>query len=616
MDSVDRGIIDREVRFSQCKMWDLQKSFYKKIGIKCWQECVVPNFVTSNCFISYAYARSILAFARDYFLTNPEANRSMQPIYIIEIGAGAAKLCYVMLQKLISLREFWPKRANGAPVFKYVLTDSTSTSFDFFNNHPSLKPHFESGLLDMAKFDAELDQFLTLEKSNIVLRHDFLEHPVVMVANYVFDSLRQDAFRVTKDGKIEEVLATVTAITAPIELIISREPELLKYIRCTWKAKPIKDICLYYDEDEECGAVVEEMRYMCEQRHNVGFASLKSGREVNSFDPPKNQLPGRSGEGSGSSFLLPVGTFAAMRNVKNLAKNGRMLVIAGDKGHTQLSEMDGIRDPHVAMHGSFSCMVNFLALRIFTESHGGFSIYSPLLEGFKCAAFGFGIGDSTLPLPGFRMYFSQNLGSRFGPDGFSTLQRCLKEEAKAPGLRSALAVVRLSNYDPDVLYKFKQVFIDKVPHASDKLQSDIRKDMRKVYACYYPLHPSKDVSFEIGRIFMGLKDFDVAVDFFKLSQTHCGVHHVSWYNMGVCHYYLNELDSAAQCFDESLVLCADYPDALKWRQKVDDLKEFLGEPYQNADNFHLPSHESMMNVGAGASYTPKEINKWDSQRRL
>eukprot|EP00953_Heterococcus_sp_UTEX-ZZ885_P033093 17241-Heterococcus_DN1.PRE.3 len=176
-----------------------------------------------------------------------------------------------------------------------------------------------------------------------------------------------------------------------------------------------------------------------------------------------------------------------------------------------------------------------------------------------------------------RMQFGQTLGGRFGPDSFSTLQRCLKEEAKTLSLKAALAIVRLSHFDPDVFYKFKQVFIDKGPHATEKQQDDVRHDVAKVYECYFPLQPSKDVAFEIGRILMGLKDFAQAAELFKASHQYCGVHHVSWYNCGVCYYYLNNLPAAAECFDASLALCSDYPDAIKWRQKVQHLKEFLGD---------------------------------------
>ena len=40
-------------------------------------------------------------------------------------------------------------------------------------------------------------------------------------------------------------------------------------------------------------------------------------------------------------------------------------------------ELEGLRDPHVAMHGSFSCMVNFCALQGYAEhTQGGFALIS------------------------------------------------------------------------------------------------------------------------------------------------------------------------------------------------------------------------------------------------
>lgn len=88
--------------------------------------------------------------------------------------------------------------------------------------------------------------------------------------------------------------------------------------------------------------------------------------------------------------------------------------------------------------------------------------------------------------------------------------------------------MRLSGNDPDVFYKFKQVFIDKAPYASEKQQHDVALDMESVFMNYYPLQQSKDVPFEVGRVFMGLKRYARAVAFFDLSQRYCGEHHVSW----------------------------------------------------------------------------------------
>ena len=47
-----------------------------------------------------------------------------------------------------------------------------------------------------------------------------------------------------------------------------------------------------------------------------------------------------------------------------------------------------------------------------------------------------------------------------------------------------------------------------------------RRDVKLVHELYFPLQASKDVAFEIGRIFMGLKDFDSAAELFRYICTH------------------------------------------------------------------------------------------------
>lgn len=59
-------------------------------------------------------------------------------------------------------------------------------------------------------------------------------------------------------------------------------------------------------------------------------------------------------------------------------------------------------------------------------------------------------------IPQFRMAFKEST-STFSPNGFSSLQRLVKDESRGLGLRPALALLRLSHHDPDVFYKFKQV---------------------------------------------------------------------------------------------------------------------------------------------------------------
>lgn len=47
-----------------------------------------------------------------------------QPVHIVEVGAGHGKMAFLMVTKLLELREFFPVERP----FKYVMTDFTQAS--------------------------------------------------------------------------------------------------------------------------------------------------------------------------------------------------------------------------------------------------------------------------------------------------------------------------------------------------------------------------------------------------------------------------------------------------------------------------------------------------------
>ncbi len=53
------------------------------------------------------------------------------------------------------------------------------------------------------------------------------------------------------------------------------------------------------------------------------------------------------------------------------------------QGYNSEEDIEGLRDPHVAVHGSFSLMVNLHAVTRYFDSAGGSSVHSPCAEGFK-----------------------------------------------------------------------------------------------------------------------------------------------------------------------------------------------------------------------------------------
>ena len=73
----------------------------------------------------------------------------------------------------------------------------------------------------------------------------------------------------------------------------------------------------------------------------------------------------------GASILVPIGALRALRRLTAFS-GGRCLCISGDKGHNSPEQFRGLMDPHIAVHGSFSVMVNYHAIgessRIFALS--------------------------------------------------------------------------------------------------------------------------------------------------------------------------------------------------------------------------------------------------------
>lgn len=453
-----------------------------------------------------------------------------RPLYIVEVGAGHGKLGFLICKELLRLREFLPPHERDFP-FVYVMTDFTAHNVEFWQTHESFAELFELGVLDCAVWDAERETSMTLLKSGDVLSAEsgLVTNPLVVITNYIFDTLKTDAFQLV-DGELHETQLSLYS-TGGYKEGETPAAEAIRSMSYEWKYEPIEADADHFG-DEDFNYVV---RSYAERLENA-------------------------------SFMVPVGGLSLIRSLAGMA-GGRLLLITGDKGYVREAELLGHRAPHIAVHGSFSVMVNFDALRLYVERVGGFALMTPHLDGFKCAHFFIGMSpEQTL----HTRFSFKNCIQEFGPENFSTLQRCIKEECTNPSLKHVLALLRLARHDSEVFYKFKQALIDKTmyPYAGDNVQRDIRLDIANTEETYYPLQASKDVCFEIGRLLMGLKDYRTAVGYFERSNALCGEHHVTYHNMGICWYYLDEFESAKDCFDKSLSLKSDYGEALEWREKL------------------------------------------------
>jgi tetratricopeptide (TPR) repeat protein len=330
----------------------------------------------------------------------------------------------------------------------------------------------------------------------------------------------------------------------------------------------------------------------------------------------------------GASILVPIGAMRALRRLGRFSK-GKALVISGDKGNNNPEQFTGLMDPHIAVHGSFSLMVNYHAIGAFFTLKGGFALHNMQEEAsLKCSSFvldenTYASGDSSREgdsawlgdalndadeqrasqYPHLSQAFKDGV-EQFGPNDFFVLQKCLKEECANPALRSVVALLKLSDWDPDVFFKFRDVILNQAPTCGKKLHNDLTRGIPRVWTNYYLMDLDKDIAFEIGRFYYGIRDYKNALWYYMESTRTVGEHHVTYHNQGLCHYSRANYETALENFRKALAMNNDYEKARSWVEKVEKElaekeKKKEEERVDSVTGLLLPSSSSIHAVEGG-----------------
>ena len=554
---VPRCELEDFTRFSQCHLWKLMMSFYDRQGVDSWSQGIVPHFITSNAFIGKQYARVISSFITDCM--NSSSSMALDPssrLYIIELGTGSGKFSHFFISALAAMQHSFPFPLSQ---ITYVMTDFTKKNFDFWNTHPALSQYVESGLVDFALFNATTDTEFTLAKSNVTLSRNSVKNPVIILANYLFDTLYHDLFQVSACGQVKTGLCSTgsSSLSEPDAL----DPAILKRLSNKFRYDEVQNN--FYDSEEgDEDALNAILTWYKEYYESIN---------------------------ENATLLVPIGALRAVRRLAAFSSS-RAFILSGDKGHNNPNHFIGTSDPHIAVHGSFSVMVNYHAVGVYTVSKGGFALHNPQEEAsLKVSAFVL-TGDDKMSVPvksdaltdicdqrsqefpntvsSFQEYLVD-----FGPNDFFVMQKCLKEETKAknssgPSLKSVVALLKLSQWDPDVFYKFRDAILDQIPSCGSKLRADLVRGISNVWKNYYMLDKDKDIAFEIGRFYYGIRDFKNALDFYQTSIDSVGDHHVTSHNMGLCYYSLGDVEKSLSYFTAAVNQNEAYEKAKSWRDRV------------------------------------------------
>jgi tetratricopeptide (TPR) repeat protein len=449
------------------------------------------------------------------------------------------------------------------------------------------------------------DSTITL-RSGQVLGAGSCKNPICVVANYLFDTLYHDIFQVD-GGELKEGL--VSTGSKHKEEPDPLDPEIIKRLSNKYQYNTVSSD-YYKDED---GDEIHMERIL--QWYKDCF-----GDNVH-----------------GASIVFPIGALRALRRLSAFSNN-KAIVISGDKGNNNPEQFVGLMDPHIAVHGSFSLMVNYHAVGAYFTSRGGFALHNPqeeaslkvgcfVLDGSsheealsdsewlkapegkepKDTPFEFNgvvgpgepLGPSLQVEPQVKAYrgssttisvdMVNNLAAKdddrsnaypylklafedainiFGPNDFFVLQKTLKEDCPNPPLKSVVSLLKLGDWDPDVFFKFRDAMLNQISNCGQKLRNDIIRGVPRVWENYYMLDLDKDIAFEIGRFFYGIRDYTNALHFYVESTSTIGEHHVTYHNQGLCHYSRGYLTVALAHFEKAVSLNADYEKARNWIEKV------------------------------------------------
>ena len=287
--------------------------------------------------------------------------------------------------------------------FCYVLTDSSPALLAFWRTHPQLQPFFHRGLLDLAHFDLEHSEHLHLQISGETLSAGSLHTPLIVIANYVFDSIVQDLY-LLDDQHCFECLTW---------LFLNRDPLHLS------AAEMLAHLSVSYTYEPRSGPPYPEPVFneLLEQYQ----------RELHT-----------------THLLFPADGLRCLQRLRGLSREG-IVVLSADKGEHQLAALDSQLAPHPVRHGSFSLTVNYHAFQAWCERSGGLALFPSH-------------APSRLTTPCFlalkqaqdywytQATYQQSMAI-YGPDEWYTISVHARKYMHEMTLEEILAYTRLSHYD-------------------------------------------------------------------------------------------------------------------------------------------------------------------------
>ncbi|MCD1258024.1 tetratricopeptide repeat protein [Paenibacillus athensensis] len=406
-------------------------------------------------------------------------------------------MAYHFLRELCRMCE---QATFPVPAFVYVLTDLPEANLRFWRDHPRLQPYIEQGCLDMACFDAEQDTELQLRLSGKVIRPGQLQQPLVLIANYFFDSIPQDLFR------FYENKAFVYTVDLPAPVM--NEPfDAAGWLKQAEMRGRYDEMPPKVYEEPEFNAILEQYRKRLSDTH----------------------------------VYFPVVGLRCLERLRRLSTEGFVLLSA-DKGADAWGELEGNPLPGLVRHGSVSLTVNYHAIKSYYEQQAAQAYFTEHHHQFINIACVVMLADGA-DYGEVKLAYERFVG-QYGPDDFFTLKKHFDAHLHEMELRHLLALMRFSGFDARLFKQAVPFFLNLVQEAGPRERMDLQRLMCQVWEGYYPIGEEQDLAFDLALLFYEMDEYEEALRFFQSSLDGYGPAGPTYYNMGVCSSGLGRLEEA------------------------------------------------------------------------
>lgn len=567
-------LADREP-LPESALWKLQQCYYEALGESAW-DSDVPSFASSNAKLARDYAKSIFHFIRDLFSPPATSRRDgweppAGPVLLVEAGAGHGRFTFLLLKHLAEYKEHFLPLGLPARPFVLFFTDVAESNIEVVRKHPDLAPFVAEGWLDFAVLDAgrpAAGAFRAIASQRSCWGEAAMSTataiPIVLICNYLIDSVCAEALQFVDSP--QAVRQGRLSVFSPREESVWHDPTLNARLSFKWD----------WEDDSELLA-----RALATQSPSSNFSSsVTAGPGTLSVSEEGRLAVIRRylDKGGDLTLVLPLGAFRLVESVVEVAGE-QLLLLIGDKGHRDSVEFGGHRNPHIAVHGSFSFMVNFDALRIFFEHLGGFSEHTLYHDVFQVGVYSLGPRSGRASLlsalaegpcdfgPASLMLWSKQL-HRAALQVTHPQHITKGDDDAAVIAKAAMASLRYSGHDPELFWGFHDLFLSQCTSAqlNPRGSMDLATDLDAVYERHFQMggvqsqsrsedaRRGRDLPSAIGEIFARMGRPTRAAHYFRQSIEDRGPRPEVFLNLSACLQASGNIAEAGQAAEEAVKL--------------------------------------------------------------